>query len=193
MAQRRGQVVPLRSAGRKLALPLRVLVVSGPNLALLGSREPEIYGTTTLESIHLRLTQVARDHDTTLDTRQSNHEGDLVTWVGEAGVNNFHGVVLNPGAYTHTSIALLDAIKAAGLPVIEVHLSNPESRERFRRKSYVARACVGRVAGFGGQSYELGLLGLISHLRQAPLPPRSASVRPLPTAKRRSPLGPRKP
>jgi 3-dehydroquinate dehydratase II len=96
--------------------------------------------------------------------RQSNHEGDLVSWIGAARDDGFAGVVLNAGAYTHTSIAVLDAIKASGIPVIEVHLSNPDAREPFRRRSVIAPACLGRVAGFGPWSYVLGLEGLLHHL-----------------------------
>lgn len=149
--------------------PPRVLVVSGPNLQLLGHREPEIYGTTTLEDIHARLAEVARGHGASIVARQSNSEGELVTWIGEAARDGFHGALVNPGAYTHTSIALFDAAKACGLPLVEVHLSNPDAREAFRRRSFVARAAVARVAGFGWRSYELGLLGLLAHLgRGAP-------------------------
>lgn len=146
----------------------RVLVVSGPNLQLLGTREPAIYGTTTLAQIHAHLARVGEQLGFEVEARQSNHEGDLVTWVGEARLGGFVGVVINPGGYTHTSVALLDAIKASGLPVVEVHLSNPDAREPFRRRSYAARGCLGRVAGFGARSYELGLRGLIEHLTQSP-------------------------
>lgn len=142
----------------------RILVLSGPNLQLLGHREPSIYGTTTLREIHEQLARVAGELGASLEARQSNHEGELVTWLGEAGRDGFSGVVINPGGYTHTSVALLDAAKASGLPVIEVHLSNPDARESFRRRSYVARGCLGRVAGFGPLSYELGLRGLLRHL-----------------------------
>ena len=142
----------------------RILVVSGPNLQLLGAREPEVYGTTTLADIHARLTQVGSDLGASIEARQSNHEGDLVSWIGESKIHGFAGCIINPGAYTHTSIALLDAIKACSLPVIEVHLSNPDSREGFRRRSYAARACLGRVSGFGANSYELALIGLLRHL-----------------------------
>lgn len=141
-----------------------ILVLSGPNLQLLGHREPSIYGTTTLREIHEQLARVAGELGASLEARQSNHEGELVTWLGEAGRDGFSGVVINPGGYTHTSVALLDAAKASGLPVIEVHLSNPDARESFRRRSYVARGCLGRVAGFGPLSYELGLRGLLRHL-----------------------------
>lgn len=143
----------------------RVLVLSGPNLQLLGTREPAIYGATTLVAIEARLGEVARARGAALEARQSNHEGELVTWVGSAPAAGFAGLVLNPGAYTHTSLALYDALRAAALPAVEVHLSNPDAREAFRRRSRIAPACVGRVAGFGGLSYELGLLALLAHLR----------------------------
>ncbi|MCS6899801.1 MAG: type II 3-dehydroquinate dehydratase [Myxococcales bacterium] len=144
--------------------PWRVLVVSGPNLQLLGQREPALYGTTTLAEIHARLQRIAAEAQTEIDARQSNHEGDLITWIGEAAQHRFSGVILNPGGYTHTSVALLDAIRACHLPVVEVHLSNPDAREPFRRRSYTARGCLGRVAGFGPYSYELALRGLLLHL-----------------------------
>lgn len=188
MAGRRGQVLALPGPGKRAIPAPKVLVLSGPNLQLLGLREPEIYGTTTLAQIHARLTQVAEQHSGSIEARQSNNEGDLVTWLGEAKAQGFSGVLINPGAYTHTSIALLDAAKASGLPVVEVHLSNPDARESFRRKSFIARGCLARVAGFGPVSYELALLGLIAHLQGVPSPARrDASVRPLPKPK----LGPR--
>jgi 3-dehydroquinate dehydratase-2 len=143
----------------------RVLVVSGPNLQLLGLREPEVYGHTTLADIHARLAETANARGFVTEARQSNHEGDLVTWVGESGRDGFVGVVLNPGGYTHTSVALHDAIKACGLPTVEVHLSHTDAREAFRRRSRVAAACIARVSGFGAHSYELGLLGLLERLR----------------------------
>lgn len=142
----------------------RVLVLSGPNLDRLGTREPGIYGTTTLPAIHERLTRAARAAGAEVVCRQSNHEGELVGWIGGARDEGFAGVVLNAGAYTHTSIALLDAIRAAGVPVVEVHLSNPEAREPYRRRSRIASVCVAKVAGFGAASYELGLTGLLDTL-----------------------------
>ena len=142
----------------------RVLCLSGPNLQLLGSREPSIYGAATLADIHARLAEVAASRGASVDCRQSNHEGDLVDWIGAAPGDGFAAIVLNPGAYTHTSIALHDALKAVGLPAVEVHLSNPDAREEFRRHSFVAPACVGRVAGFGALSYELGLLGALAKI-----------------------------
>lgn len=143
---------------------LRILVISGPNLDRLGRREPEIYGSLTLAEIHERVSGVARELGAEVDCRQSNHEGLLVDWIGAAGDEEFSGLLLNPGAYTHTSYALYDALRAAGLPAVEVHLSNPDAREAFRRRSCVAPACLGRVAGFGADSYLLALRGLVQHL-----------------------------
>lgn len=143
----------------------RVLVVSGANLQLLGQREPEIYGHVTLEEIHARLVKLGAQEGVAVVCRQSNHEGDLVTWVGEAGHDGFQGVLLNPGGYTHTSVSLRDAVRGSGVPVVEAHLSNLDARESFRRKSMVSPVCVGKVSGFGASSYELGLLGLLAHLR----------------------------
>jgi len=145
---------------RILRVP-RVLCISGPNLQLLGTREPDVYGRTTLAEIHARLEQRAEALGVELQARQSNHEGTLVDWIGESRASGIHGLILNPGAYTHTSIALLDALTAVALPCIEVHLSNPDAREPFRHQSHIARACVGRVAGFGADSYELALEGLV--------------------------------
>jgi 3-dehydroquinate dehydratase-2 len=142
----------------------RILCLSGPNLQLLGAREPEVYGKETLAQIHTRLARRAREIGVAVATRQTNHEGTLVDWIGEAGRKGFSGILLNPGAYGHTSIAILDALRASGLPCVEVHLSNPDAREPFRRRSMVARGCVGRVAGFGGESYVLALEGLARRL-----------------------------
>lgn len=139
----------------------RVLCISGPNLQLLGTREPAVYGRVTLAEIHLRLEARAQSLGVTIDPRQTNHEGTIVDWIGSAMTDGFVGLLLNPGAYTHTSIAILDALRATSLPCVEVHLSNPDAREPMRRRSYVARACVGRVAGFGADSYELALDGLV--------------------------------
>jgi 3-dehydroquinate dehydratase-2 len=135
----------------------RVLVLNGPNLNLLGTREPEIYGHDTLEQICARL--VARGAELGLDVecRQTNHEGVLVDWLHEAKASGVHAVLLNAGAYTHTSIALLDAIKATQLKVIEVHLSDPETREPFRHLSYVGMAAIDCVKGLGPGSYMVAL------------------------------------
>jgi 3-dehydroquinate dehydratase-2 len=145
---------------------IRLLVLSGPNLGRLGRREPSIYGSETLEQIEGRVRAAAEGRDAQVEFGQSDHEGELVARIGGAGDAGFSGIVLNAGAYTHTSIAILDAIRASGLPVVEVHLSNPEAREGFRRRSRIASACVAKVSGFGGGSYVLGTLGLIDYLRQ---------------------------
>lgn len=148
---------------------MRVLVLHGPNLNLLGSREPEVYGRTTLAEIDDELSALARDLGATVDCRQSNHEGQLVDWIHEAadrpGQDGFDGVLINPGAYTHTSIALRDAIAGVGVPTVEVHLSNIHAREPFRRHSHLSPVCVGVVGGFGPGSYSLGLRALIDYLR----------------------------
>lgn len=135
----------------------KILVLNGPNLNLLGTREPEIYGYDTLDDIAARMEDVAsRDH-VEIDFRQSNHEGHLIDWLHEAQAEGMHAVILNPGGLTHTSVALLDAIKAIKVPVIEVHLSNPHAREEFRHKSYVGMGAKGTIAGFGPMSYMLAL------------------------------------
>ena len=134
----------------------KIMVVNGPNMNLLGTREPEIYGSDTLASIKKRLSQCARDHALDIDFRQSNHEGDLVTWIQEAG-QSFSGIIINPAAYTHTSVAILDALKACEIPVIELHLSNPYARERFRRRSLISPVATGVICGFGTHGYELAL------------------------------------
>jgi len=141
-------------------------VLSGPNLDRLGTREPAIYGTATLDDVHRAVEEAAAAAGAEVVCRQSNHEGDLVGWIGRAQEDGFVGIVLNAGAYTHTSIAILDAIKASLVPTVEVHLSNPDAREPFRRRSRIAQACLARVAGFGASSYVLGLIGLLGHLRR---------------------------
>ena len=145
----------------------RVLCISGPNLQLLGTREPEVYGNVTLDDIHVRLAKRARELGLAVDARQTNHEGTIVDWIGASRADGFAGLVLNPGAYTHTSIAIHDALRAVALPCVEVHLSNVDAREAFRRRSRVAPACIGRVSGFGADSYELGLEGLARFLSRA--------------------------
>lgn len=139
----------------------RVLCISGPNLQLLGTREPEVYGRQTLDEIHAQLIARGPALGVEVEARQTNHEGAIVDWIGAAPKGGIAGLLLNPGAYTHTSIAILDALRATLLPCVEVHLSNPEAREPFRRRSWISRACVGRVAGFGAYSYELALEGLV--------------------------------
>ena len=138
------------------ALPL-VYVLNGPNLNLLGMREPEIYGSDTLDDIAGRLEDKAKALGIEIDMRQSNHEGHLIDWLHEAQAQGAKAVILNPGGFTHTSVALHDAVKAIDVPVIEVHLSNPHARESFRRRSFVAPAAKGTIAGFGPLGYELAL------------------------------------
>jgi 3-dehydroquinate dehydratase-2 len=134
-----------------------IFVLNGPNLNLLGTREPEIYGSDTLDDIAGMLDKRARGLGLEIDFRQSSHEGHLVDWLHEAAAVDAKAVLLNAGALTHTSVALYDAIKAITVPVIEVHLSNPHTRETFRHKSFVGMAAKGSIAGFGAQSYLLAL------------------------------------
>ena len=134
-----------------------VFVLSGPNLNLLGTREPEIYGTDTLNDIHARLEAQAAELGLRLECRQTNHEGVLIDWLHEAYIAGAKAVLLNAGGYTHTSIAIHDAIKSIKVPVIEVHLSDPTQREAFRHVSYVGMAAVAHFAGHGANSYTLAL------------------------------------
>ncbi len=133
-----------------------ILVLNGPNLNLLGVREPATYGHDTLADIEEGCLERAADLDLAVDFRQSNHEGQLIDWIQEAR-ENADGIILNAGAYTHTSIAILDALKASELPVVEVHLSNIHRRESFRRHSYVSEVAQGVICGFGAQGYLLAL------------------------------------
>jgi 3-dehydroquinate dehydratase-2 len=142
----------------------RILALHGPNLDRLGKREPEVYGRQTLADIERDLGQLASSLGVELESRQSNHEGQLIDWIGAAQDDGFAAVMINPGAYTHTSWAIHDSIKGAGVPVVEVHLSNPAAREEFRRRSCVAPACVGTIAGFGARSYQLALRALVDHI-----------------------------
>ena len=140
-----------------MAAPPLIYVLNGPNLNLLGLREPEIYGTDTLDDIADRLQDRARALKVTLDIRQSNHEGHLIDWLQEARLKGAKAVILNAGGFSHSSVALHDAVKAIGVPVIEVHLSNPQAREGFRRRSLVAAAARGTITGMGAMGYELAL------------------------------------
>ncbi len=135
----------------------QIYVLNGPNLNLLGTREPEIYGSDTLDDIAGRLEDRARELGLEIDLRQSNHEGHLIDWLHEAQAVEAKAVLLNAGAFTHTSVALHDAIKAIATPVIEVHISNPHKREAFRHVSLVSQAALGTICGFGALSYEIAL------------------------------------
>ena len=143
---------------------MKILLINGPNLQLLGTREPGIYGTQTLASIVTHLQETASELNCELTDFQSNHEGDIVDIIGSARENHIDGIVINPAAYTHTSIAIRDALAAAALPAVEVHLSNIHSREEFRNQSLTAPKCIGSVAGFGADSYEWALRALVKFL-----------------------------
>ncbi|WP_417591301.1 type II 3-dehydroquinate dehydratase [Parasphingorhabdus sp.] len=134
-----------------------IFVLNGPNLNLLGMREPEIYGSQTLDEIAGQIEDHARTLGFDVDIRQSNHEGHLIDWLHEAAAEDAHAVILNAGALTHTSLALFDAIKAIRTPVIEVHLSNPAAREEYRHKSFIAPVAKGSICGFGALGYQLAL------------------------------------
>ncbi len=144
----------------------RILVLNGPNLNLLGTREPGVYGSTTLDDIIEALRAYAAANDCEIRAHQSNHEGELVDAIHEAR-GWADGIVVNAGAYTHTSVALRDAISAVALPTVETHLSNVHAREPFRHHSHLAPVCLGVVAGFGSDSYRVALAGLLAHLADA--------------------------
>ncbi len=147
-------------------MTISLLVLNGPNLNLLGTRQPQVYGSTTLQDVEA-LCRAAGDRlGVGIDFRQSNHEGTLIDWIHEAK-GKHAGIVLNAGALTHTSIAIMDAIASVELPVAEVHLSNIHRREEFRHLSYVSKVALGMIAGFGPQGYVLGIEALASHLHAA--------------------------
>jgi 3-dehydroquinate dehydratase-2 len=143
---------------------IRLLVLHGPNLNLLGTREPEIYGTMTLSALDDLIRAAAKEAGTEADIRQSNDEGELISWI-QAARGRYDALVINAAAYTHTSIAIRDAIAAVEIPAVDVHLSNIHRREAFRRRSYVAQVAVGQVSGFGAHSYVLGIQAAVHHLR----------------------------
>jgi 3-dehydroquinate dehydratase-2 len=146
---------------------LRLLVLHGPNLNLLGTREESVYGTTTLAEVDAALIRLAGEQQIGMTIRQSNLEGELVTWIQQAK-GRFDGIVINPAGYTHTSVAIRDAIAAVALPAVEVHLTNIQQREEFRHKSFIAGVALAQISGFGPNGYLLAVRGLADHLRSQP-------------------------
>lgn len=144
---------------------MKILVIHGPNLNLLGKREPEHYGNKNLGCINELLTNKAKENNVEIEIHQSNHEGVIIDLIQT--LDNYDGLLINPGAYTHTSVAIRDAIKAMQIPAVEVHLSNIHAREEFRQKSYSAPVCIGQISGFGINSYMLGLDGLINYIKNS--------------------------
>ena len=146
-----------------MAQKKKILVLNGPNLNLLGTRQPEIYGKLTLAQIEKKVRALAKELGVGIDFRQSNSEGELVTWIQQAA-GKFGAIVINPAAYTHTSLAMRDAVSALGIPTIEIHISNIHQREQFRHHSFIAEVAVGQIAGFGLDSYLLGLRAAVARL-----------------------------
>lgn len=144
---------------------MKILVVNGPNLNLLGTREPEVYGTLTLEKVNKELLKYAKELGVDIEFFQSNVEGEIVNAI-QAARQNCAGIVINPAAYTHTSVAIRDAISAVALPAVEIHISNVYAREEFRKHSLIAPVCVGQIAGFGLDSYKLAMLALVKFLNK---------------------------
>ena len=147
---------------------MKILVIHGPNLQLLGKRQPAIYGTSDLETINRELKRLASTHGVILTIAQSNHEGEIVSLIGKTK-DQFDALLINPAAYTHTSVAIRDAIEASGLPAVEVHLSNMYAREPFRQHSLIAPVCRGQICGFGALSYRLGFEALVALSTTTPL------------------------
>lgn len=148
---------------------MKILIVNGPNLNLLGTREPEIYGSLTLDKIEQELSKYASTLDVELKFFQSNVEGEIVDAIQKAKYEwDCSGIVINPAAYTHTSVAIRDAISAVSLPAVEIHISNIHKREEFRKHSFIAPVCIGQIAGFGLDSYKLGLKALVDDINNKP-------------------------
>ena len=144
---------------------MKILIVNGPNLNLLGTREPEIYGSLTLDDIKSSLNEYACELGVEIEFYQSNIEGEIVNKIQWAK-GNCAGIVINPAAYTHTSVAIRDAISAVAIPAVEVHISNIHNREEFRKNSFIAPVCIGQISGFGLDSYKLGLEALVKNLNK---------------------------
>ncbi len=143
---------------------MKFLLLNGPNLNMLGTREPEKYGTITLEYIEKNLKEVAKQNNVELSCYQSNHEGDLIDKI-QASNGNFDGIIFNAGGYTHTSVALRDAIASVNTPVVEIHMTNIHAREEFRHNSLISPVCIGQICGFGENSYKLGFYALLEYLK----------------------------
>ena len=143
-----------------------ILVIQGPNLNLLGTREPDVYGTTTLEDIHKRLGELAKLNSIELDTFQSNHEGELIDRIQKAKLDGVDFIIINPGAFTHTSVALRDVLAGVAIPFTEVHLSNIHQREEFRKHSFLSDIATGVICGLGAIGYELALQAAIARLKK---------------------------
>ena len=147
-------------------MSMKITVLNGPNLQLLGSRKVEVYGRVTLDAIEARLREVARETGTEMTFFQSNHEGELVDAIAQAAAEGSAGIVINPAAYTHTSVAIRDAIEGVRLPAIEVHLSNIHAREGFRHESMTAPVCIGQIAGLGADGYEWAYRALVRYIQK---------------------------
>ena len=143
---------------------MKFLLLNGPNLNMLGTREPEKYGTVTLEYIEKNLKEVAMQNNVELSCYQSNHEGDLIDKI-QTSNGNFNGIIFNAGGYTHTSVALRDAIASVNTPVVEIHMTNIHAREDFRHTSLISPVCIGQICGFGENSYKLGFYALLEYLK----------------------------
>ncbi len=143
---------------------MKLLLLNGPNLNLLGTREPEKYGKTTLKDIEKHLTKIAQENNIQLDCYQSNHEGDIIDKIQEAK-NIYDGILLNAGGYTHTSVAIRDAISSVQVPTVEIHLTNIHAREEFRHNSLISAVCIGQICGFGAYSYDLGFNAIVNYLK----------------------------
>ena len=156
---------PLLCAGNWFSF-MKIMVLNGPNLNLLGTREPEVYGYETLDQIMQGVTAEASSYRCELEAYQSNHEGDLIDQIQRAEQESFSGLIINPGGYTHTSVALRDAVSGVAIPTVEIHLSNIYARDQFRHHSYIAPVSIGQISGFGALGYSLALRALIEYLKK---------------------------